>query len=442
MKIIIVNSPLFKEKRISEEEKSIPSIGLGLIATAIKAKGFDVELIDSVSLNIPLNDLLTIVIDRTPTFICINIFTTNLDLVKEFIESIKINVHFIIGGLATQDLYKDIFNWKSSNPIDIIYGDGELIVPDILLNNIKEKAVEEKDNRRFFKVDNLSNYFVKDISFDNLDRSFLIGEPRINHYGEQEAHIVTGRGCIYNCAFCAAAKSINGDIVIREKSKDSIIAEIGYLQNIYENLKSVRILDDLFLKNNHSIIKAISIFNKFNLKWRSMSHVLSFNDSKEKILSELRNSGCSELFIGIDSGSPKILKKIHKNHNIELIKQNLTKILANNISIKGYFIYGFPDETEEDFKLTYDLAVFLKKQSKIFKTPFRTSVFQFRPYHGTELFRYIIENNKYPNPVKPNNQLSSLIGRQAFNFESGNYSEADITVVNEYISKTDNINKC
>ena len=86
-------------------------------------------------------------------------------------------------------------------------------------------------------------------------------------------------------------------------------------------------------------------------------------------------------------------------------------------------------------------ALFIKKQSQEYKTSFRISVFQFRPYHGSELFKYIIENKKYTNSTQPNNQLTALIGRQSFNFESGNYSEADIIVVNDYISKTNSINK-
>ena len=31
-------------------------------------------------------------------------------------------------------------------------------------------------------------------------------------------------------------------------------------------------------------------------------------------------------------------------------------MLETGIDLKGYFIYGFPKETEEDFKMTFELA--------------------------------------------------------------------------------------
>jgi len=119
-------------------------------------------------------------------------------------------------------------------------------------------------------------------------------------------------------------------------------------------------------------------------------------------------------------------------------------LLKNGINVKGYFIYGFPGETEADFEMTYQLAEHLKAVSVDYGTIFRTSVFQYRPYHGTELYHQILENEKdgVNNilPVKPNAELSHLVGRLQFNFHSGNLSAAPIQVVQEYIYKTSNLN--
>lgn len=37
------------------------------------------------------------------------------------------------------------------------------------------------------------------------------------------------------------------------------------------------------------------------------------------------------------------------------------KIMKNGIDLKGYFIYGFPNEDERDFKSTFELAYRLKE---------------------------------------------------------------------------------
>lgn len=445
MKILVINSPLFRDKNPRYDEDSLPPIGLGLIATALKDKKVDVSLIDAVAGNIHLRELVSALTAEKPDFICTNVFTTNFELVKEFVEAIKFKTHFIIGGLSTKTLYREIFKWANANPIDIVHGDGELITVDIVFNLLRQPPSAEDGNKRFFTVDNSSIYYVKDISGDKLDRSFFVNEPVIHPFGFTEANIITSRGCIYNCAFCAAARSLNKEFSIREKSTSSIITEIEQLVDIYPGLESIRVLDDLFLKTPASVKKAIEVFSLFNLQWRSMAHVETFRSVDEATMQSLRQSGCTELFIGIESGSPRILKRIHKIQNVDLIKENLLKLLRNGINIKGYFIYGFPEETIEDFEMTFALASELKEASIRYGSQFRTSVFQYRPYHGTELYHML--EAEYGNStfsqvsaVEPDNKLSELVGRLQFNFHSGNYSVPDEETLRHFIYKTTNLN--
>jgi anaerobic magnesium-protoporphyrin IX monomethyl ester cyclase len=443
-KILILNSPLFRVKNPLYDEDSLPPIGLGYIATILQQKGIEVKLIDAVFENIPLIELIQIIENEKPTYVATNIFTTNFELVQELVESVKnLSTKFIIGGLSTRTLYENICKWKTDNHIDIVFGDGEYITPDIITNCVQENPFYFTNNRRVFKVDNNSIYFPKDISNIPLNRSFFKNEPISHPFGFIEANIVTSRGCIYNCAFCAAARSLNKDLSIREKSTESIIKELEDIKILYPQVQSIRVLDDLFLKTKHTVEKAIEVFNNFDFSWRSMAHVMTFNGVSFDTLKLLKKSGCSELFIGIESGSPSVLKRIHKTNDLETIRKNLTNCLKAGISIKGYFIYGFPEETEDDFKKTFELANHLKNISLEYNSNFRTSVFQFRPYHGTELYHEI--QNKFgeiPNvtSIEANSDLSDLVGRLQFNFHSGNYSNEDIETVHKYIYATTNLN--
>ena len=225
--LCIVNSPLFREFNPLYDEDSLPPLGLGYIATATRQAGLSVVLIDAVADRIPLNKLIENVLALNPKAVGINVFTTNLELVKDFVETVS-NPHrkIIVGGLSTRTLYEEVFSWQCAGQVDVIFGDGELIVPDLLLEREKQKPDETRQNKRFFKVTTGSPYFCHDISSLWLDRSFFANEPVIHPRGFVEANIIASRGCIYNCSFCAAARSLNHDLAIRERSTDSLISEI------------------------------------------------------------------------------------------------------------------------------------------------------------------------------------------------------------------------
>jgi anaerobic magnesium-protoporphyrin IX monomethyl ester cyclase len=240
----------------------------------------------------------------------------------------------------------------------------------------------------------------------------------------------------------AAAKSLNNDYSIREKTEASIIQELCDIQKQYASVNSIRVLDDLFLKTNKTVEKAINVFSNFNFHWRSMAHVMTFNNVESHTMNSLKNSGCHELFIGIESGSPKILGEINKTKNVNTILLNLTKIFAAGINMKGYFIYGFPEETKEDMEMTFQLVSELKDISLRYKTNFRTSVFQYRPYHGTQIYHDLEMkgNNLKVHSIQPNQDLSQLVGRLQFNFHSGNHSKVDSNTLYDYIYRTINLN--
>lgn len=443
--ILIINSPLFRTKNPLYDEDSLPPLGLGYIATILENRGFKVELEDAVADNIPLTNLIKLIENRHPDFVALNIFTTNYEIVKDLVEAISIPVSFIIGGLSTKTLFTKIWDWRTPNAITIVIGDGELIVPDIVEGKVSEAAFHEEPNRKVFKVETQSKYFPADISAIPLNRKFFKNEPTKHLFGFSEANIVTSRGCIYNCAFCAAARSLNSDFAIREKTSTSIVAELNEIIELYPKVDSIRVLDDLFLKNRHTIAKAIEAFSHFSLQWRSMAHVLTFKGVDFDSIQQLKKTGCSELFIGIESGSPDVLKRIHKTHDTSVVLETLTNLFRAGINVKGYFIYGFPGETESDFKQTFELACRLKESAAQHGARFRVSVFQFRPYDGTELYHQLQRQTSEGNvnavrTVEPNEKLSSLVGRLQFNFHSGNYSAEPLETVHKYIYLTTNLN--
>jgi anaerobic magnesium-protoporphyrin IX monomethyl ester cyclase len=442
MIVKLINSPLFRFRNELYDEDSLPPIGLGYIGTHLRENGFEVELIDAVDQRIPLQGIIDMLSDKNPDFIGVNIFTTNYELVKDLIEGLNFSTHIVIGGLSTKQLYSKILTWNTVNPIDIVTGDGERIMLDIVKDNVIDVPFISENRRRVFKIDSSSKYLVDDISDVSLDRSFFLNEPVKHPLGFLEANIVASRGCVYNCTFCAAARSLNRDYPVRERSEASIVSELENITKDYPQVNSIRVLDDLFLKSRNSVQKAVNVFSRFHFQWRSMAHVQTFRNVEDALMKELKESGCFEVFIGIESGSPKILTEINKTKDVAIIIENLTKVFSAGINMKGYFIYGFPGETQKDMQMTFELAIKLKQLSQAYGVNFRTSVFQYRPYHSTQIYHELEAQGKNleVTQVEPNQTLSRLVGRQQFNFHSGNYSAVDYQTVEDYIYRTINLN--
>ena len=357
-------------------------------------------------------------------------------MVKYIIENITVKCKCFIGGQAVKSIYYDILKWNVKNILNIIIGEGEYIIPQLVLEKCSQIPEVCVDSKFVYRVNKDSIYFPKDISDIFLNRKYLKNEITINHYNEKEASLITSRGCVYDCAFCGGAKSLNRDVTVRIRTEESIVKEIKNILSIYPDIQSIRILDDLFLRNAESINMAKKIFSQFSqLHWRGMAHVFSLINAIEKI-KELQIGGCRELFVGIESGSERIRKEINKIGTCEQIIKVSEQILQNGIDLKGYFIYGFPKETEEDFQKTFELAKKIKNISMNTKGKFRTSVFQFRPYHGTKLYNDIINDVGKIQNCQFNKEISQFEGRNQFNFSFGNYSEESKETLNKYILNT------
>src|SRR5437764_572957 len=89
------------------------------------------------------------------------------------------------------------------------------------------------------RLNGIETYLINEISDVPLDRSFFGNEP-VNHpLGFVEANIVASRGCVYNCTFCAAARSLNKDYPVRERSDASIIEEVRQIKRDFPQVSSI-----------------------------------------------------------------------------------------------------------------------------------------------------------------------------------------------------------
>lgn len=437
--LLLLNSPILGIGQDPDSTNNVPPLGLGYIYTQVRLKNLSCEFIDSVVENFLPEELIRIIDSSNARFVGINVFSSNLRLIKSIITKVECNTKFLLGGPAIKYLVQEIKTWNVKNPIIIICGEAELVVPDII--QFPDKWLI--DGSSFFEVNVTQDsvYYPQNIDLP-LDRRIFKNEPiHRSDLGIIESQIIASRGCIYNCGFCSAARSLNGHISPRYRSYESIINEIEQIIQNHPETNGIRVLDDLFLRDCKSVELAIKIFSRFSLTWRSMAHINTFKCLDSEFFGELKKSGCKELFFGIESGNNSTLNQIHKPFSSEIAFETIKKVVDSGISAKCYFILGFPEETQLKAEDTIELATKLKNYSKRNNNgKVRISAFRFRPYHGTELYNNLLAKGNMISPIANRTDIEESKSINPFDCVSGVYCDYNEETLQNFMKEIENLN--
>ena len=213
----------------------------------------------------------------------------------------------------------------------------------------------------------------KDETYGNIDPS------RFNTNGIT-AFVSITRGCDNMCTFCVVPFTRG-----RERSRDpkSILREIeelkskGYReitllgQNVDSYLwyggglkKDFKKASELQKKCSISFSKLLDLIaNKFkNMRIRFTTS--NPQDMSEDVLNTMakHKNICNHIHLPVQSGSDKVLKLMNRKHTVNDYKKLIDKIkeILPGCGISHDMITGFPNETNEDHRLTIELMKYVK----------------------------------------------------------------------------------
>jgi len=170
------------------------------------------------------------------------------------------------------------------------------------------------------------------------------------HHGYSSLNLVSSRGCPYSCNWCA--KPIWGKHYV-QRSVKQVAEEMKW---IYENYKPDHIwfADDIFGLSESWLVefqKALSADKThINYTIQSRADLLT-----PKAISALKKSGCSEIWLGAESGSQKILDAMNKGIIVEDLRKAVFNLKASGIQTGLFIQFGYPGETMEDILASANL---------------------------------------------------------------------------------------
>lgn len=169
-------------------------------------------------------------------------------------------------------------------------------------------------------------------------------------------HILSSRGCPYDCLFCSQTirESYSKKIVFR--SVDNIVDEIEYLKAHGVNV--IVFADDNFTTSRGHVISVCREIIRRKLRIHWTAHARIDNCDKE-LLKIMKKSGCILLRFGIESGSEKVISTLKKTNISDWIgkSKEVFKYLSElRIPALAMFLIGNPGETEEDIRKSVKLT--------------------------------------------------------------------------------------
>lgn len=379
MRVLFVLPP---SKFALKEAAGITALPLGLayLASVLEREGHKVKVLDCPTLEYDLKDLEREIKGFSPQVMGITSTTSTIyDAYKvaRLTKEISPKAVVVIGGphvsfTAEQTLRECPF-------IDVVVrGEGETTTEELItcleegqpleevrgISFRKDEKVVETENRPF--IENLDELPFPAYHLLPMDR-YKVGR---HHF----ANIITSRGCPFSCIFCSSSQLCGKRW--RARSPENVIEELKVLKYEY-NISEVEFLDDTFTLNSPRAEKIcdLMIRENLNLSWSASSRV---NTLTQRLANKMRKAGCHTIYLGIESGSQKILDLIQKGTNLVQVERAVEILKGAKINVLGSFIIGIPGETIKSIKKTIKFAKKLNLNFAQFSIC--------TPYPGTKLF--------------------------------------------------------
>ncbi len=239
-----------------------------------------------------------------PDIIGVSLFSFNRHDSLLFIREVRPllpNAKIVVGGPHASFLSGELL--KRYPEIDaVIEGEGEEVFLEYV--DSLERGVHQGNilkGKRITDIDSLPNPSL-----------FRGKTPGINK-NEQYKVIITSRGCPNDCTFCSSPAFWSRRVTFR--SAESIVDEIEYVHKKY-GIIYFSIRDDNFTLRKDRVLTVSQMLKERSLylMWNCQARVDSID---LEMLVAMKRSGLEHIQYGVESGSPRILKRYNKAINLD-----------------------------------------------------------------------------------------------------------------------------
>ena len=301
---------------------------------------------------------------------------------KEILDQYNDIIDYIVIGEGESTFIK-LMDCLSSNKLSAIpkldglaYHDGN----ETILNPVKG-YIKDLDKIAFPAVDllNIKDYYTDTKSWHN-PKGIPIKTP---------VPLLSSRSCPKMCNFCSMHLVLGRKI--RYRSARNVVDEMKMYVNEF-GLNYFNITDDNLTISKKKLMELMNLIQKEKLDIQfSTENGVYLRTMDEEVIDAMSAGGLARLHLAFETGSDyirnKVIGKGLDNKKIWEIRDILIKEKYNHIFLYGYFVIGFPEETEETLEETYHLITNFPLDNY--------SLFYAIPFPGTSLYDQCIRDKLF-----------------------------------------------
>lgn len=196
----------------------------------------------------------------------------------------------------------------------------------------------------------------------------------------------TSRGCPYQCVFCSPTLRQSYGETYRAQSAPRVVDDLARLHRDH-GLDAFYLLDDLFSYDRQRVLEICRLLRRrrLGLSWVIQTRL---DHLDPEVLAALRWAGCCGVKVGVESGSERVLRRLHKGLTPRQVVRIARQVRRAGLCLTACYMLGNPGETLEEMAQTFRLA--REVGADMIQVGFHT------PYPGCE--SYLLHGHEVADP--------------------------------------------
>ncbi|MBQ28060.1 MAG: hypothetical protein CMH81_08005 [Nitrospiraceae bacterium] len=383
--VLFINPPwVSKTQNIRSGMKhAMPPLSILSIAAYLESQGRQVQVLDAHVERLIDHEVCDAIRRANPKWVGVTVLTATsitAHRIARLVKSTCPDCQVVFGGVHAEAVPEETL---ANSSVDfVVRGDGE----EVFLNLLHAEDPRTVNGICYREGTSVTYNSPAEVIMD-LDKypraayhlvPMHLYYPAIGAYKNLPAiNMMMTRGCPGKCTFCNSANT-----TLRTRSAARVAEDIRYLHETY-GIREVEFFDDTFTVMVKNVKEFCRLMKEANLDvvWTAYIRADCFN---EEMGHAMRDAGCHQVLVGVESGNMKILELLRKTISLDRTKRAVRIAQKCGLDVRGSFILGNVGETTETMMDSLRFAMELDAELVNFHIN--------TPYPGTQLYKWAKEN--------------------------------------------------